>query len=166
MTWFRQETRRFRDLFLLLGAVAIGVFPSLWRLAGTDYGVWFNAGWLINCGKVPYRDFWDHKTPGLFYMLALWQKGFGSSWRSAVCALIPIYFMFAVALYFFSSLVFPKIYRHIGFAVSLVATYLALLMGYESDHNAVMLVVATSVELLSLSLSRGYYFSLVTYQRT
>lgn len=33
-------------------------------------------------GEVPYRDFFQFRTPGSFYFMALWFKIFGVSWTS------------------------------------------------------------------------------------
>lgn len=43
---------------------------ALW-LNGTDSGVFQYGGWRVFHGEVPYRDFWDHKSPGIFFINAL-----------------------------------------------------------------------------------------------
>lgn len=36
-----------------------------------DSGVFLYTGWRITQGAIPYRDMWDHKPPGVFYLNAL-----------------------------------------------------------------------------------------------
>lgn len=38
---------------------------------GRDAGAFAYAGWAITQGQVPYRDFWDHKPPGIHYVNAV-----------------------------------------------------------------------------------------------
>lgn len=38
---------------------------------GRDGGAFAYAGWAITQGQTPYRDFWDHKPPGIYYVNAL-----------------------------------------------------------------------------------------------
>jgi 4-amino-4-deoxy-L-arabinose transferase-like glycosyltransferase len=60
-------------VFILILSVIIllPVNPSNMEFASRDSGVFLYTGWRILNGEVPYRDIWDHKTPGIFYLDAL-----------------------------------------------------------------------------------------------
>src|SRR6185369_17929219 len=51
------------------------------ELPSRDYGIFVYIGEQITHGKLPYRDVWDNKPPGIFYLnaVALW-IGRGSKW--------------------------------------------------------------------------------------
>jgi hypothetical protein len=51
------------------------------ELPTRDYGIFVYIGEQITHGKLPYRDVWDNKPPGIFYLnaIALW-IGRGSRW--------------------------------------------------------------------------------------
>lgn len=53
---------------LVLATMAGNMVP---RLPDRDAGVFLYAGQRILQGDVPYRDFWDHKGPAIFYINAL-----------------------------------------------------------------------------------------------
>lgn len=58
-------------LVLLLTAVLLPSMPSVRPFPGRDSGVFLYAGWRVLAGDVPYRDFWDHKPPAIFFVNAL-----------------------------------------------------------------------------------------------
>ncbi len=45
--------------------------PANRQAISRDSGVFLYTGWRILQGEIPYRDIWDHKTPGIFYLDAL-----------------------------------------------------------------------------------------------
>src|SRR5258708_38768094 len=45
--------------------------PSVEPLPGRDQGVYLYIGRGILHGGIPYRDFWDHKGPLIYYINAL-----------------------------------------------------------------------------------------------
>lgn len=53
-------------LLLIAGHLAVLPMPHT-----RDVGVWAYAGWRLLEGDVPYRDFFDHKPPGVFGLYAL-----------------------------------------------------------------------------------------------
>lgn len=67
---------------LILSAVTLlPINPLNKEFAGRDSGVFLYTGWRILNGEVPYRDVWDHKTPGIFYIDALGLEiSGGSTW--------------------------------------------------------------------------------------
>jgi len=130
--------------------VSILVIPDFFMYSGTDYGVYFNNGRLLSQGQIPYKDFWDHKTPGIYIYLALWQLIFGSGWFSAKASLIPIYVLWGVAIFAFSKITFKRNLPSI--ITALVGVYFVLRLGFDPARNGAILVLSTSVELLALSL--------------
>ncbi len=57
----------------LTGGVVLLVVSHLFVLPlphNRDVGVWSYAGWRLLAGDVPYRDFFDHKPPGIFLVYA------------------------------------------------------------------------------------------------
>jgi xanthosine utilization system XapX-like protein len=66
-------TRGLSILFLLaaVAAVLIPASPFNRQAISRDSGVFLYTGWRVIEGDIPYRDVWDHKTPGIFYIDAL-----------------------------------------------------------------------------------------------
>ena len=74
---------RFLKLFLALGA-ALALFvaiPSVTPIPGIDSGIFLYGAQTILHGAVPYRDFWENKPPGIYFIdaVGLWLGG-GSRW--------------------------------------------------------------------------------------
>lgn len=62
-------------------AVLIPASPFNRQAISRDSGVFLYTGWRVTEGDIPYRDVWDHKTPGTFYIDALGiTLGAGSLW--------------------------------------------------------------------------------------
>jgi hypothetical protein len=136
---------------LLIGVLTIIlILPDFWMPSGTDYGVYFNAGRLILKGQTPYKDFWDHKTPGIYLYLAVWQYLFGSGWFSAKTALIPIYFLWGLSIFALSERLFRR--QPLSLITALTGVYLSLRLGFDPARNGVILALSTALELLALSL--------------
>jgi len=55
----------------LVGAVFVPMARVVVGDPGRDSGVFLYAAWRILGGAVPYRDVWDHKMPGIFFIDAL-----------------------------------------------------------------------------------------------
>ncbi|MGC4066607.1 MAG: hypothetical protein QM784_18625 [Polyangiaceae bacterium] len=60
------------SVLVLLASVLLLTFPF-----GRDQGIFAVVGGGLLHGKVPYRDLWDVKTPGIFVVFALAQALFG-----------------------------------------------------------------------------------------
>ena len=72
----RKLIERIWDKLLVVCGVFFVLGPtSPWNMVLTyrDSGVFLYAGWRILNGEIPYRDFWDHKPPVIFYINALGQ---------------------------------------------------------------------------------------------
>lgn len=60
--------------FFLLGLIILMLLPSspiISKVPGQDSGVFLYAGQSILDGNIPYRDFWDHKGPVIYFINAL-----------------------------------------------------------------------------------------------
>jgi hypothetical protein len=55
-------------LFICLLTILIPTCPYIQKEPGRDSGVFLYAGQQILNGNLPYRDFWDHKPPLIFYI--------------------------------------------------------------------------------------------------
>ncbi len=70
-----------RAVFLAL----LGLAAVLWlgtivnKMLDEDESQHLHAAWLVAQGKVPFADFWEHHTPGLYYLLAPLTQAFPDS---------------------------------------------------------------------------------------
>ncbi|MDD5557304.1 MAG: glycosyltransferase family 39 protein [bacterium] len=72
-----------RVAFWALAALsAVILLPTLLYPHGRDQGMFAYAGRLVLDGAVPFRDFWDTKPPGIYYLYALSEILFGGSMAS------------------------------------------------------------------------------------
>jgi hypothetical protein len=60
-----------------LAAVLLRGLPDLRYPIGVDQGIYSIVGQGLLHGQLPYRDFWDLKPPGIYYIYALIVKIFG-----------------------------------------------------------------------------------------
>jgi Dolichyl-phosphate-mannose-protein mannosyltransferase len=58
----------FAALLALAAVVRLGVVVN--RPLDPDESQHLHTAWLVSQGRVPYRDFWEHHTPGFFYLMA------------------------------------------------------------------------------------------------
>src|SRR4051812_18976581 len=61
------------------GIVALAALQILVFSFGRDQGIYALVGEGLLHGKLPYRDLWDFKPPGIFFVYALAQGLFGKS---------------------------------------------------------------------------------------
>lgn len=84
---------------LFLSVVLISPSNPFENLPGQDNGVFLYAGQQILQGDIPYRDFWDHKGPLVFYLNALGLAlASGSRWGVWILELTFL-FLTAVGIY-------------------------------------------------------------------
>jgi hypothetical protein len=68
-----EKKRHFDLLFLILGSVALNFLNSpLAEFFFDDKEIFKYAGLVIYKGGVPYRDFFDHKPPLIYFLNAFW----------------------------------------------------------------------------------------------
>lgn len=86
--WSRTSPRTPTQLDRWLGIVSIVVVIGCAILLpafsfGRDQGIYATVGSGILSGKVPYRDLWDFKPPGIFFVFALAEALFGHTMAAA-----------------------------------------------------------------------------------
>jgi hypothetical protein len=81
-------------LFVVVRALPILSFPL-----GNDQGTYLTIGQGLLEGKQLYRDFWDNKPPGIFYLYAGIAKLFGRAMWSA--AVVDILLLLLISYLFF-----------------------------------------------------------------
>ena len=82
---------RLADLILGLAGLLVGL-PSLYEPFGRDQGLYFYIGreWLLR-GRLPYRDTFDIKTPGIYALHALSIAVFGEhTWAIRILDLVAV----------------------------------------------------------------------------
>jgi hypothetical protein len=158
-----------RTTYALLSFLAIAVLVSLLYAVdfvselGGDYAFYFSNGWFLHNGLRPYVDFWTHKPPFLFMLLAVWIGLFGSSFYSAVAFLIV-----ATILCSYSVLVLAyvmRLSRGICFLSGVLFAVFASMHALDPARHGIIIVLASIFELFSLAmllvgLRRGSNFHL------
>jgi len=130
-----------------------------------DSGLFAYGGWRILHGELPYKDFWDNKLPGVFYINALAMKLFGVG--TAGLVVFQMIYVMATAWAFFA--VARKFCSH---RASFMATFLFAFYhggyGLSEDGNCTETYVglpALIAVLLLLNWSRhrrGYLIPALT----
>lgn len=87
---------------LVIAALVIVCFRGLQfpMYLPRDPGAFCNQAWMITNGRVPYRDFWEHKTPGMMLIFAGVFECFGPSVFAARIAEAVWVFVCALAMVF------------------------------------------------------------------
>ena len=80
-------------LFILLR------LPTLYEPFGRDQGIFATIASGLLQGKIPYRDLWDHKPPGIYFLYAFAFKVLGREMRS-ISLLDGLYTLFTLLFFF------------------------------------------------------------------
>ncbi len=84
----------------LLTALALDLANPFFDKPARDGGFFLYAGSQIVDGKIPYKDFWDSKGPGIFYVNALGLfLGGGSRWGVWLLEFVCIFGMLSLLYY-------------------------------------------------------------------
>lgn len=75
-------TKEYAILASIVSAVALLGIVELPVPPGRDQGIFLYHGWGLIEGLVPYRDLWDHKPPGIYFLYAAALKIFGHRYVS------------------------------------------------------------------------------------
>lgn len=75
----KSQKRNIRPLALIAIITAACRVPDFFLPVSRDSGLFAYGGWRILHGALPYKDFWDNKLPGVFYIDALAIRLFGPS---------------------------------------------------------------------------------------
>jgi 4-amino-4-deoxy-L-arabinose transferase-like glycosyltransferase len=118
-------------LFLIIVIIVLAALSVLlqikWSPANhkisVDGAVFAYGGARILDGDLPYRDFWDHKPPGVFYLnaLAFWLWG-GDAWGVWYLAVVWT-FAIAMSFYWFLKALVPRAFA-LFCSIVLLATFL------------------------------------------
>lgn len=94
--------------------VFLRALPNLRYLIGRDQATYCVIGQGLLQGKLLYRDFWDNKPPGIFYVYTLIVKTFGPvMWSVGVVDILWL-LVFSCCIYYFSR-------RYLGMAGALLS---------------------------------------------
>ena len=110
-------------IFLGLCAIIIATqYPPFFRspILNRDAGAFQYVGWQFLEGKSLYADVWDHKPPGVFYVIASSQAIFGST-RAILGVEYLITVMFIVIIYFLLK-------RHFSLWITTSSTLLTMML--------------------------------------
>jgi|GEM_PF-1604393 len=100
-------------------------------------GYYLHAGQLILSGKLPYRDYFDHKPPGMHYLVAGLFKLFGESLYVVKYSIFIIHFFSAFLLYLIGRKIWGKSQGALASVIFLVG--LPLYNGYFIISDALIL---------------------------
>jgi len=91
-----------KDFIYLIAILLLFVLlrlPTLYEPFGRDQGIFATVASGLLEGKMPYRDLWDHKPPGIYFLYALVFKLLGKEMRS-VALFDGLSTMFTILLLF------------------------------------------------------------------
>lgn len=115
---------------------------------GSDYNVYVNNAYEIRGGKIPYRDFFDHKLPLFYYYLASLQELLGNAWISSKMILVITYLFSAAAFYLLSIKILMS--REWSFLTSAAYYFFNTRLDIDPDRNGVIVVFGLTFVFLSL----------------
>jgi 4-amino-4-deoxy-L-arabinose transferase-like glycosyltransferase len=142
---------------ILIIIIVAGIFGSISLLYpyGRDQGIYGYVGSTILDGGHPYKDAWDFKPPGIFYIFALSSLLFGKSMMAI--RIFEIFWQIGTALVVYG--IVSKFYsrRLIGVIASTAYLFLFYTFGHWS--------IAQSESFISLPLALSAYFFLKAVDR-
>jgi hypothetical protein len=108
----------------------VPAMPSLYHMPGTDNAIFLLMGDKIRQGNLPFRDWYDHKPPLIFYLnaLGLW-LGQGSRWGVWAVELVSLV---AAALCGYAFL--KRYFGVLAAALGVSATLLSLSLVFERGN--------------------------------
>src|SRR3990172_2060955 len=98
-TPYKRNLLGFDISFLIILALLIFFLHS--QIAFFDWGEVTTPSWLVTKGYLPYKDFFDHHAPGLYYLTAAFMKIFGNSLEVIKYETILVIITSIILLYFF-----------------------------------------------------------------
>jgi hypothetical protein len=90
---------------------------NVFRVTRADPTVFAYAGRLVRAGLVPYKDFWEAKSPGIFYAEALGYGLFGFNWWGPTLMQLCVYVATALCVVLLSSRMFSTTFARAAFVV-------------------------------------------------
>ncbi len=136
--------------------IQIGVDPSYHNM-GTDSGTFAYCGEVIHQGGLMYRDCWDNKPPGVYYLNAA-AILLGGNNPFAIWLFQAVWLAIAVLVFF---LIMLSIWEHLGlaalgsFTLLLVVLYPGIFQGGNFTETYAILPVVLSIGALWAYLCKG-----------
>lgn len=143
-------------VIFIISLIALLRIQTFYSIGDRDAGVFAYIGDRVVQGDIPYKDVWDHKTPGIYYLNALLFVVFGSSLK--VIALFEIFWLTVCAG------VLYKIARRFLSIGSSLCTMLLFVIYVGSPHIIRSYGMTETYALLP-SLLCVYFAVLFIYQR-
>jgi len=94
-----EKKRGLISFFAILLLFILLRLPTLYEPFGRDQGIFATIASGLLQGKIPYRDLWDHKPPGIYFLYALAFKVLGREMRS-ISLLDGLYTLFTLLFFF------------------------------------------------------------------
>lgn len=137
----------------LLTAFVLNLANPLFDKPARDGGFFLYAGSQIMDGKIPYRDFWDSKGPGIFYINALGLLvGGGSRWG---VWFVEFLFLFGTLLILYRSLSKRWGLGAALFGITLAGLGLQVVLGYGNYTEEYALLFNAAGLALFFSMTDG-----------
>jgi hypothetical protein len=142
--------------------IQIGVDPS-YRAMGTDSGTFAYCGQVIQKGGLMYRDCWDNKPPGVYYLNAA-AISLGGANPFAIWLFQATWLVLAVVVYF---LILDRIWGHKGlaalgaFVLLLFVLYPGIFQGgnFTETYDILVVVLALGAFWAYLRSGRWYWLT-------
>ncbi|MCX5886857.1 MAG: glycosyltransferase family 39 protein [Proteobacteria bacterium] len=94
-----EKKRGLISFFAILLLFILLRLPTLYEPFGRDQGIFATIASGLLQGKIPYRDLWDHKPPGIYFLYAFAFKVLGREMRS-ISLLDGLYTLFTLLFFF------------------------------------------------------------------
>jgi hypothetical protein len=132
-------------LLIIIGLVRAVLTYNIW-FDFTDQSTFFIFGRLILHGEVIYKDFVHFRTPGLYFLSALFQWAFGSTLGTEQLLLsLESYVLYPALLYLAAWLITRR--RWVAFTLGLIAAWLPAVL----QDRAGLALMAVAAYIISLS---------------
>lgn len=144
-------------LLLLLSLLALcQSCPYFQKVPLTDSGLFMYGGMMILSGGLPYRDIFEHKPPGVFYIDALGLLlGGGSRWGVWVIELLSLCTA-AMLSYFLLKKIWDVLPAFFGTVMWLIASFVFIDFGNSTEAYALPLQFGAMFLFYSLEKDKKY----------
>jgi len=167
----RNSHDRREVIFVILIVVVAGLIriPSLTQPLGPDQGILAVIGEGLLHGKLPYRDYWEMASPGIFFTYALILKALGRSMMAIPLADTTVAMVTTLLVFILTKHVFGRVTGYIGallFAVFSNGVSFGMHAGgdvafgtfwYIAQRESFMLPLITASVYLTLLSKEGHH---------
>lgn len=157
-----------RLCYILLGALILLVILIRSKFLNIpferDEGAYSYYGKLLTEGKIPYKDFYEQKFPGIFYFYALIVSIFGDTVKAMHTGFIFINIATITLLFFSAKKLFSPIAGLIAATTFAITSLTPILSGFtiQSEHG-VALFTSVGIFLYAMinTTRKSYYYFLM-----